>query len=593
MDTSEHIQNNARRSFFLRVVLPAVVAVILFVLATFLLLLPAVENQMLEGKKQTTQELTRSAVSVINEYYREEVAGTLTREQAQQEAKIRIEQLRWGDEGKDYFWITDMHPTMIMHPYLPELDGKDLTSYQDKAGNHLFVDMVNVVQKNGSGYVEYYWQYKDDPSRIVRKLSYVEAFSPWQWVVGTGIYLDDVDAAIGKVQRNLIFVSLAIAIAVALLLLYSGRSSLKIEKRREVAEKGLQESNEKYRALVEAATEGLLMILGGKAAYSNKPLLDMLGYSGDELADMETGRLFATEGTDERALGALVTGSHEGVPASFEARLRAKDGGAVDALVTATPISLAGRDGHILMVRSLTGQKAMETALEETRRQFKSMSDALTLGVFRSTWGRKASLIEANSAMRFILGLPPATDLIGVDWLERIIDPEQRTALVATLTRDKAVQNYHLGLRREDGGRADVSLFAVVIQSPDGQATYVDGILEDISKQRKNEEEREALIAQLQTSLFFLREPITQAVSPALSIDMNETVARAATLMNKNRTTAIFVTGPEETLMGIATDHDFRERVVSEGLDPHSPVRTVMSAPVASIALNAPVYEAL
>ena len=115
--------SRARRSFVLRVVLPAVLAVVLFILATFLLLIPAVENQMLEGKKETTQELTRSAISIIDEYYREEVSGTRTREQAQAEAKVRIEQLRWGDEGKDYFWITDMHPTMIMHPYLPELDG--------------------------------------------------------------------------------------------------------------------------------------------------------------------------------------------------------------------------------------------------------------------------------------------------------------------------------------------------------------------------------------------------------------------------------------------------------------------------------------
>jgi PAS domain S-box-containing protein len=593
LDASEHTQNHPRRSFFLRVVLPAVAAIILFILAAFLLLLPAVKTQMLEGKKQTTQELTRSAVSVIDEYYREEVAGTLSREQAQAEARVRIEQLRWGDEGKDYFWITDMHPTMIMHPYLPELDGKDLTTYQDKAGDFLFVKMVSVVQKNGSGYVEYYWQYKDDPSRIVRKLSYVEAFSPWQWVVGTGIYLADVDAAIGRVQRNLIFVSLGIAIAVALLLLYSGRSSFKIERRREAAERGLEESNAKYRALVEAATEGLLMILGGTASYANKPFLDMLGYSGDQLADMEAGRLFVSEGTDARALESLAAGDREGVPTDFEARLRTKDGIGVDALVTATPISLAGRDGHILMIRSLSSQKAIETALEDTRRQFKSMSDALTLGVFRSNWGRRASIVEANSAMRSIVGLPVSTDMTGMDWLDRIIDAEQRTALVATLNRDREVQNYHLGLQREDGGRADVSLFAVLVQSPDGQLTYVDGILEDISKQRKNEEEREALIAQLQTSLFFLREPITQAVSPVLSIDMNETVARAATLMNKNRTTAIFVTGPEDTLMGIATDHDFRERVVSEGLDPNSPVRTVMSAPVASISLNAPVYEAL
>ena len=55
-------------------------------------------------------------------------------EEAQSEAAERIELLRWGDEGKDYFWITDMHPTMIMHPYLPELNGQDLTNYEDQRG---------------------------------------------------------------------------------------------------------------------------------------------------------------------------------------------------------------------------------------------------------------------------------------------------------------------------------------------------------------------------------------------------------------------------------------------------------------------------
>ena len=189
------------------------------------------------------------------------------------------------------------------------------------------------------------------------------------------------------------------------------------------------------------------------------------------------------------------------------------------------------------------------------------MSDALSLGVFRSTWGRKATLVEVNPAMRSILGLPVAADLTGADWLDRIIDPEQRSALVATLNRDKAVQNYHLGLRREDGGRVDVSLFAVLVDGESGQPAYLDGIFEDISRQRKTEEEREALIAQLQTSLFFLREPITQAVTPALSVDMNETVARAATLMKKNRTTAVFVTGPDGDRHG----HRHRPRLPRAG----------------------------
>jgi len=164
----EQSQKHARRDFLLRVVSPAVAAVVLFILATFLILIPAVENQMLDGKKETTQELTRSAVSIINEYHQQEQSGALTREEAQTQAVDRIKLMRWGDQNADYFWITDTHPTMIMHPYLPELDGQDLTTYQDEKGNYLFVQMVNEVEKNGSGFVEYYWQYFNDPTALPR-----------------------------------------------------------------------------------------------------------------------------------------------------------------------------------------------------------------------------------------------------------------------------------------------------------------------------------------------------------------------------------------------------------------------------------------
>ena len=133
--------------FVVRVVLPAALAVVLFVLAIFLVLFPSVERELLEGKKETTQELTRAAVSIVSEYYAEETAGRLTRQQAQDEAAARIELLRYGDEGKDYFWITDMHPTMVVHPYLPELNGKDLTDYEDQRGKTLFVAFVDAVRR--------------------------------------------------------------------------------------------------------------------------------------------------------------------------------------------------------------------------------------------------------------------------------------------------------------------------------------------------------------------------------------------------------------------------------------------------------------
>ena len=337
------------------------------------------------------------------------------------------------------------------------------------------------------------------------------------------------------------------------------------------------------------------MTLEGKCAYSNEPLRDMLGYSAEELTDMDVARLFFGDTAEDREALANVEGLAKGeaTTETFEARLRHKDGHPVEVLITPTPISLAGREGFILIARSLSGQKAMEAALDDTRRQFGTMSDAIGLGVFRSAWGRRGTLLEANPAMRRILRLPLSVELSSIDWLDRIVDSEQREALVDRLNADKAIQDFPLGLRREDGGRAEVALYAVLVSGEDEQPLYCDGIVEDVTKKRRGVEEREALIAQLQTSLYFLQEPITKAVTPAVSVDMSETITRAATLMTKNRAGAVFVNAPDGELMGIATDHDFRARVVAEGISPDAPVRSIMTAPVASISSGAPIYDAL
>jgi PAS domain S-box-containing protein len=599
MEAGERLRDKATprkwSGFLLRIVLPAVLAIVLFVIVIFLILIPSTENQLLEGKKATAQELTRAAISILDEYYAKETSGAMTREQAQKEAAARIQSLRYGDEGKDYFWIQDTHPTMIMHPYVPELNGQDLTDYEDENGDKIFVEFVNAVQDDGSGWVDYYWQWQDDPTQIVPKISYVQLFEPWQWIVGTGMYVEDVNAAIADVERNLIYISLAIIVVVALLLYYGVRQSLKIERKRAAAEEGLKESHEKYRALVEAATEGLLMALDGKIAYTNQPLVDMLGYSPEELSDMDAVKLLASETDEDREAVTLVEALTKGEAASptFEARLRAKDGRALEVLLAATPISLGGRDGFILIARSLSSQREIEAALDDTRRQFRTMADSISLGIFRSNWGRRATLIEVNPAMRRILGLSPTADLVGADWLDRVVDPDERTALVARLNRDKVVENESVSLRREDGSRVEVSLVAVLTQDAVTQTQYCDGILEDITEQKKSEDERESLIAQLQTSLFYLQEPINKTVLPAVTLDMNNSISRAAQLMAKNQAGAVFVTGPGGELMGIVTDHDFRERVVAPGRDPGNPVRSIMTAPVVTIPSDAVVYEAL
>ena len=109
--------------------------------------------------------------------------------------------MRYGPESKDYFWINDMQPRLIMHPYRTDLEGKDIAGFTDPSGKHLFVEVVRTVKNSGAGYVDYQWQWKDDPDRIVPKISYVKGFDPWGWIIGTGIYVEDVHTEIAAITR--------------------------------------------------------------------------------------------------------------------------------------------------------------------------------------------------------------------------------------------------------------------------------------------------------------------------------------------------------------------------------------------------------
>jgi methyl-accepting chemotaxis protein len=118
------------------------------------------------------------------------------------DAAAIIENLRYGPEMKDYFWINDMHPTMIMHPYKPELNGRDLSQNEDPNGKRLFVEFVNICRQNGEGFVDYYWP-KYGAEKPQPKISFVKLFPKWNWVVGTGLYVDDIDVQVEARQEEL------------------------------------------------------------------------------------------------------------------------------------------------------------------------------------------------------------------------------------------------------------------------------------------------------------------------------------------------------------------------------------------------------
>jgi methyl-accepting chemotaxis protein len=163
------------------------------VLATGWTRLETVRPREVQARQAKLQSLTESARSMIAGFEARERSGELTRAQAQRGAIQAVKSLRYG-KG-EYFWINDMRPVMIAHPVKPELEGKSLSETKDPTGKRLFVAFVDVVKAHGSGFVDYQWPRPGD-TQPVPKLSYVAGFAPWGWVVGTGVYVDDIDAAV-------------------------------------------------------------------------------------------------------------------------------------------------------------------------------------------------------------------------------------------------------------------------------------------------------------------------------------------------------------------------------------------------------------
>ncbi|MBF0426995.1 MAG: diguanylate cyclase [Magnetococcales bacterium] len=165
--------------------------------AAFLYFIPSIQERIVQEKKADVQHLVEVAHSLISFYHSEAKKGHIEEDRAKAMAIAAVKQLRYRE--KEYFWINDMKPAMVMHPNFPELEGKTLDEYTDPNGKHLFLEFVNVVTCKGQGFVDYAWP-KPGEKNPTPKVSFVKGFAPWEWIIGSGIYMDDVRADIHELR---------------------------------------------------------------------------------------------------------------------------------------------------------------------------------------------------------------------------------------------------------------------------------------------------------------------------------------------------------------------------------------------------------
>jgi PAS domain S-box-containing protein len=574
------------RAFFFHVIFPTLLAIGLFIAAVYAIILPTFERSLLERKREMIRELTNSAHSILVGYERDEQAGRLSRAQAQALAASRIKMLRYGPAGKDYFWLQDMTPRMIMHPYRAELNGQNVSTLRDQRGVAIFVRFADVVRQRGEGYVQYVWQWNDDPTRLVPKESYLKGFQPWGWIIGTGIYIEDVTQEIARIERSLVQTTLVIAVIVVLLLLYVVLESLRLERERAEVEESLRDSTERYRSLVEATTEGTLLVLDGRCRYANPIFLTLLGASAQELELLDLADIFPATAENDTAwahLHRLLAGDE--AQGGFDAMLRNRGGTLIECVITPSRIAVGERQGFILLCRAVgmpgSGADASEKA------QLEQAIDESPVGIFRARLTARGTVIACNrTAMQlFASGEAPAT--------------------LADLFHDAALYDEFLQHLKRDGmatrrlmldtpgGRRTVVLTTRLARDDNGTPRAIDGLIDDVTEQERREVEREAVVTRLQTTLLFLHEPISRVRRHVVCCPLETPVSAVAALMTDQQADAALLQADGGDIVGILTDSDIRRRVMAAGLAPQVPAHRVMSAPLITIAEQAVIYEAL
>jgi methyl-accepting chemotaxis protein len=200
------------------------VAIALVMTAILVLMLPYFSDRLFSEKELKTRHVVETAASLIQHYADLAAAGKLPEKEAKARALQAVKALRY--EKNDYFWINDFGPKMVMHPMKPALDGKDLSSNKDPNGKYLFVEMAKVAKAQGQGFVDYMWP-KPGSSEPQPKISFVKAIPAWGWIVGSGIYVDDVEAEISKLTYSIGGLALIVLIISILVSWWMGRSITK------------------------------------------------------------------------------------------------------------------------------------------------------------------------------------------------------------------------------------------------------------------------------------------------------------------------------------------------------------------------------
>lgn len=177
---------------------------------------------LIDEEKRKLDAVLDSAHTIVNYYYEQAENGDITEEEARQQAFNRLDDIRY--EGAEYIFTLNRQGKMVQHPFTKSLVGENVLSYEDPEGTQLFQEMVEKARNNDRGTVEYIWQKGSDANNLVPKISRIRVFEPWNIILGTGQYTDNIAAILWQEFFKLAGLALVLAVPLMLLFIFIIRS---------------------------------------------------------------------------------------------------------------------------------------------------------------------------------------------------------------------------------------------------------------------------------------------------------------------------------------------------------------------------------
>jgi methyl-accepting chemotaxis protein len=184
-----------------KTILPLLCSYCIVIIALLFYVLPQLREAILERKKETLVNINEIALTTLSGFDKQVKSGKISLEQAQSSAKSIIKSMRF--EGKNYYFVFDKDK-MLIQPVSPEREGKPLSFFKDDHKIEYLTQAAELCQKEGKGYV-FYYKAKPKTTEPLPKISYFKTYEPWGWIIGAGVYFDDIEAEYASIRNKIVY----------------------------------------------------------------------------------------------------------------------------------------------------------------------------------------------------------------------------------------------------------------------------------------------------------------------------------------------------------------------------------------------------